>query len=55
MPITVEDQLATALRGAALGDPAAEETVGSIYFRGAGVPKDPAEAVSLDPVHDRHG
>jgi TPR repeat protein len=43
--ITVEDQLAVALHGATLGDPAAEETVGGIYRRGAGVPKDPAEAL----------
>lgn len=45
VPITVEDQLAIALRGAALGDAVAEETVGSIYRKGAGVPKDPAEAL----------
>lgn len=45
VPITVEDQLAIALHGAALGDAAGEEAVGSIYLRGAGVPKDPAEAL----------
>lgn len=43
--VMVEDQLAIALRAAALGDPAAQESVGSIYLRGAGVPKDPAEGL----------
>jgi len=45
LPITVEDQLAIALRGAALGDANAEVTIGSIYRKGAGVPKDPAEGL----------
>jgi C-terminal processing protease CtpA/Prc len=43
--ITVEDQLAVALRGAALDDASAEETLGSIYRSGVGVPKNPAEAL----------
>jgi hypothetical protein len=45
VPITVDDQLAIALRGAALGDPAAEETLSRIYAGGVGVPKDTAEAL----------
>jgi hypothetical protein len=45
VPITVEDQLALALRGAALGDANAEGLVGSIYRHGAGVPENPAEAL----------
>jgi hypothetical protein len=43
--ITVEDQLALALRGAALGDANAGALVGSIYRHGAGVPENPAEAL----------
>jgi len=42
--ITVEDQLAVALRGAELGDATAEETLGGIYRGGVGVAKNPAEA-----------
>jgi hypothetical protein len=42
--ITLEDQLALALRGAALGDAVAEETVGRVYRWGTGVPKNSAEA-----------
>lgn len=43
--ITVEDQLAVARRGAALGDPAAEEALGGIYRSAVGVPKNTAEAL----------
>lgn len=46
VPITVEDQLAFALRGAALGDPEAEVTVANIYRGGLGVPKNAAEALN---------
>lgn len=42
--ITVEDQLAVARRGAALGDASGQETIGGIYLRGTGVPKNSAEA-----------
>lgn len=43
--VTVEDQLAIALRGAALGDSTAEEALGSIYRNGLGMPKNSAEAL----------
>ena len=46
VPITVEDQLAFALRGAALDDTEAEVTVGNIYRSGLGVPKNALEAVN---------
>lgn len=46
VPITLEDQLAFALRGAALGDPEAEVTVANIYRSGLGVPKNAAEALN---------
>lgn len=55
VPISVEDQLAVALRGAALGDPVAEQTVGSIYHRGTGVAKDPAEALKWLRKAANHG
>lgn len=45
VPLTVEDQLAIALRGSALADAVAEEALGSIYRNGVGVPKNPAEAL----------
>src|SRR5579864_4233796 len=45
VPVVIEDQLAMALRGAALGDPGAEEALGNIYRSGVGVPKNPAEAL----------
>jgi len=43
--VTIGDQLAINLRGAALGDASAENTIGDIYLNGFGVAKDSAQAL----------
>lgn len=53
--ITVEDQLAVALRGAALVDPTAEEALGSIYRSGVGVLKNPCRGPQLAAQGCRSG